>query len=53
MDDKEKQPEKKSFSGKLGYFVGVVMASCLTAVVCSAVIALAVKIIVGLITWLF
>ena len=48
----EKKPEKP-FSSKLGYFVGVVIASCLTALVCSAVIALTVKIIVGLITWLF
>lgn len=52
MEDKNNKPTR-SPSGKLGYFVGVVIASCLTALVCSAVIALTVKIIVGLLMWLF
>ena len=53
MDEKEKKPEKKSFSSKLGYFVGTVIASCLTVLISSVIIAFTAKIIVGLITWLF
>lgn len=52
MEEKNNKPTT-SFSGKLGYLLGTVVASCITIVVCSAVIALAAKIIIGLLSWLF
>lgn len=52
MEEKDKKPER-SFSNKLGYLLGAVISSCLTILICSAVIALSAKIIVGLFMWLF
>ena len=51
MDNNQKP--KRSLSGAMGYFVGIVIAACLAALMSSVVLALTVKIITALVMWLY
>ena len=44
---------KKPITFKLGYFIGILSVACITAVTMTALVAVTVKIIQAIFTWLF